>query len=221
MQELEDIIEFVNNPEPRCPVILLLDTSYSMSGEPIRELNTGVATFTQEVQKHDKASSRVDVAIITFGGKPELIQNFITFKNFKPKPLSANGETPMGQAIELALDKLEQRKTSYKKSGITYYRPWVLLITDGAPTDNWQNAAQRVSEAEKNDKLSFFAIGVNDADMAILEQIANENSPLKLDGLKFTELFRWLSNSMRKVSTSKIGDQVELPPTKGWTTVTA
>ena len=38
----------VTNPAPRCPVILMLDTSGSMSGAPLRELQSGLVSFSKK-----------------------------------------------------------------------------------------------------------------------------------------------------------------------------
>ncbi len=162
--------EFVENPEPRCPVILLCDTSGSMSGEPINALNTGLAAFQKDVYKDEIASLRVELALVTFG-PVRLTQDFVTIDNFTPPRLTASGVTPMGEAIEYALDLLEQRKETYKTNGVQYYRPWVFLVTDGAPTDSWQNAAYRIREAEAQRRMLFFAVGVEGADMNTLRQI--------------------------------------------------
>ena len=132
--------EFVENPETRCPVILLLDVSGSMSGQPIQELNRGLAAFKKDVVKDSQAALSVEVAIVSFG-PVRLTQDFVTIENFTPPELKSDGLTPMGEAIEYALDLLESRKTAYKDNGILYYRPWVFLITDGAPTDDWKYAA--------------------------------------------------------------------------------
>jgi uncharacterized protein YegL len=208
-------IEFAKNPEPRCPVVLLLDTSGSMSGDRIDELNAGLAIFKQEVQRDTTASLRVEVAIITFDSYVNLIQDFVTIDNFYPPQLTTTGMTAMGQGIELALNEVENRKAIYKSNGIQYYQPWVLLITDGGPSDSWQSAAQRVSQATANGKISFYAVGVQGADMNILGQIDPE--PLMLQGLQFQEMFRWLSDSMKRVSSSKVGGgQTALPPISKW-----
>ncbi len=207
--------EFVNNPENRCPVILLLDTSGSMSGQPIEELNRGLAAFKEDVQRDSQASLSIELAVVTFG-PVELTQDFVTIDQFIPPLLQANGQTPMGEAIEHALHLLEIRKLIYKENGILYYRPWIFLITDGAPTDSWQYAAQQVREAEANRRLCFFAVGVKGADMNTLKQIAPpDRPPLLLNGLDFRSLFVWLSTSMKRVSSEKVGAAVALSPT-GW-----
>ncbi|AHJ28743.1 VWA domain-containing protein [Nodularia spumigena CS-584] len=210
--------EFVENPETRCPVILLLDVSGSMSGQPIQELNRGLAAFKKDVVKDSQAALSVEVAIVSFG-PVRLTQDFVTIENFTPPELKSDGLTPMGEAIEYALDLLESRKTAYKDNGILYYRPWVFLITDGAPTDDWKYAAQRVKEAEASRRLCFFAVGVQGADFDTLKQIAPERPPVMLNGLDFRSLFVWLSTSMKRVSSGKVGEAVALPAV-GWGQIT-
>jgi uncharacterized protein YegL len=124
----------------------------------------------------------------------------------------------MGAAIVEGLEILRRRKAIYRSSGIGVYRPWVFLITDGEPTDEWRYAAQLVREGESSDSFSFFAVGVRGANMDILNQIATRGAQ-RLDGLKFRELFSWLSSSLKGVSRSQVGTKVQLPPPSGWTEV--
>jgi uncharacterized protein YegL len=211
--------EFFDNPENRCPVVLLLDTSGSMAGEPIQELNRGVALLREEILRDATASLRVEVAIISFG-PVQLVQDFTTIDMFNPPIFEAQDVTPMGQAIEFGLDLLEKRKATYRANGIQYYRPWMFLITDGAPTDSWQNAARLVRDAEAKKRISFFAVAVEGADTTILRQIAPPHRPpMKLKGLNFRELFLWLSHSLCSVSRGNINDPITLPSV-GWGTIT-
>ena len=66
----------VTNPAPRCPVILLLDTSGSMSGAPLRELQSGLDQFLKETSDDETASMSVELEIITFGGDAEIASAF-------------------------------------------------------------------------------------------------------------------------------------------------
>jgi uncharacterized protein YegL len=207
--------EFVQNPENRCPVILLLDTSGSMIGEAMNALNQGVNLFKENIQADTKASLSVEVALITFG-PVKLVQDFVTIDQFTPPTLVADGVTPMGEAIEYALDLLTKRKAVYQENGIQYYRPWIFMITDGAPTDPWQDAAARIHQGEADRKFCFFSVAVEGADLKTLAQIApSDRPPVLLNGLDFQSLFVWLSKSMKRVSSGKVGEAVELPPV-GW-----
>ena len=209
--------DFASNPEPRCPCILLLDISGSMNGRPIDELNAGLTTFKDELSADALALKRVEVGMVTFG--PVKVEApFTSASIFYPPTLQAHGDTPMGAAINQALNMVEDRKNEYRSNGISYYRPWVFLITDGEPTDAWQAAADAIREGEASKKFAFFAIGVMGANMDILRQIS-VREPLSLDGLKFRELFSWLSSSLRSVSRSTPGTEVPLDPPKGWASV--
>lgn len=219
MTSLDAAVEFATNPEPRCACVLLLDVSGSMSGSPISALNAGLAAFAADLGTDPLASQRVEVAIVTFGdGGVQTVQDFVTAGQFEPRTLHAGGGTPMGEAICRALDMVEARKTDYRTNGVAYYRPWVFLITDGAPTDSWDEAAARVQAAEEASGLAFFAVGVEGANLDVLGRIA-VRPPLRLDGLKFVELFVWLSRSQRNVSSSRVGDQTALPAVDGWASV--
>jgi uncharacterized protein YegL len=213
-------IEFADNPEPRCPCILLLDTSLSMKGQPVNELNQGVRIFKDELMADEMAAKRVEVAIISFG-PVETLTDFQTADVFEPPLLEARGDTPIGAAIEAALALLDQRKQSYRRNGIAYYRPWIFLITDGGPTDYWNAAAAKVKAGEAANHFSFFSVGVEGARIDILSQIGTRE-PLKLKELRFRDLFVWLSKSLGSVSKSAVGDKVDLenPATPtGWASV--
>lgn len=209
--------EFTENPEPRCACLLLLDTSGSMGGAPIRELNAGLAAFKQEISQDSLAMKRVEIAIVTFG-PVNLESDFQTVDNWQPPNLAASGDTPMGAAIVRGLEILRQRKDQYRANAIEVFRPWVFLITDGGPTDNWQEAASLVKNGETNKSFAFFGVGVEGANMEILGQIC-VRTPVKLTGLQFKDMFKWLSSSLSSVSSSQPGTEVQLTSPAGWAAV--
>lgn len=214
---------FFDNPEPRVPCLLLLDVSGSMSGDPIRELNEGVKLFKDELMADPLTAKRAEPAIITFGNSVEMVNEFATVESFIPPTLIASGLTPMGEAVNLALDKLAARKEAYKQNGISYYRPWIFLITDGGPTDTdtWRRAAKRAIDEQNKKACSLFAVGVEGANLEILKEFSLKE-PLKLKELRFRDLFKWLSSSLKSVSRSTPGEEVGLenPLTpSGWASV--
>ena len=150
--------EFAANPEPRCACLLLLDTSGSMQGASIDALNQGLQHFKQELISDKMATQRVEVGIITFG-PVEVNSDFQTADVFIPPQLAVSGNTPMGAAIEQGLDMLEVRKATYKQAGISYYRPWVFLITDGAPTDMIGNEQPACPFRRREETIEFFCCG--------------------------------------------------------------
>jgi uncharacterized protein YegL len=185
-----------------------------MTGKPIQQLNEGVKVFHEELLKDQLAQKRVEIAVVTFG--PVKIESeFHTVPSFIPVNLIASGDTPIGEAITTAIELLNKRKSEYKRHGHPYYKPWIFLITDGSPTDNFSNAIEIVKTGESNNSFAFFAIGVEGANMETLKKISIRE-PLKLQGLKFIEFFQWLSASMKMVSSKNPGSNINMLPPSGW-----
>ncbi|OWV13939.1 VWA domain-containing protein [Fibrobacter sp. UWB5] len=214
-ETLLNLEDLENNPSTRVPVCLVLDTSGSMSGDPINELSEGVRLFYDAVRSDETALYSAEISVVTFGGTVTRKTDFNTLEHQSETPeFYANGGTPMGEAMNMALDMLEQRKSEYKSSGVDYYQPWIVLMTDGRPNgDNSElsRAIQRTCDMVNERKLTVFPIGIGEeADMDVLARFSPKRPPLKLQGLNFKEFFAWLSKSVSKVTQSSPGDKIKL-----------
>lgn len=212
--------EFAENAEQRCPCVLLLDTSGSMNGEPIAQLNAGLQAFKTDLMADSLAAKRVEVAIITFG-PTRIVSGFQTADTWHPTHLTTTGDTPMGSAIMEGIRLVEDRKQVYQAHGVPYNRPWIFLITDGGPTDDVTQAINAVHLGADQKKFAFFGVGVEGANMQTLTRICPPSRPpVKLSGLMFRELFLWLSNSLGAASrSSPSATTLALPPPTGWTSL--
>ena len=213
-------VDIDNNSQQRTPCVLVLDASGSMAGEPIERLNKGVKKLENCLKEDEIALSRVQIAIVEVGGgEPTLHSDWADAVNFDAEPMEVSGLTPLGEGLEMALDKIEEIKELLRKEGIGLTRPWMIVITDGAPTDSestWQMAVERCKSAVEDKKVSIFPIGVLGADMDKLGEITPGVPPLKLSEVKFEELFVWLSDSLGAASRSRPGQTVELASTDPW-----
>ena len=199
--------------------MLILDVSGSMKGEKIAHLQSGLRTLKRELMNDPIALRRVDVAVITFGGLPHLVHNFSNIDDFDVPELVAEYSTPMGAAVTYGLDLMATRQLEYQRAGIPFLKPIYLMITDGEPTDEVRDAARRIQDLEEDRKGSFFAVGVDEADMDLLDELSVRKA-LKLRDLDFNGLFKWLSKSMTALSKSTDGIvQLDDPTTpQGWAT---
>lgn len=221
---LEAAVEFAENPDARCPCVLLLDVSGSMNGAPIDALNEGLRAFKADLSKDALASRRVEVALVAFDHEVVVHHDFSTIDDFAPPHLTTReGLTLTGTAVLKALDMIAARKAVYKENDISYYRPWVFLITDGVPYGEepalFEEAVRRVHDDEANKRVAFFSVAVEGADLAVLGRLCSPaRPPVKLKGLNFVDMFVWLSKSAGAVAASGVDAMVALPA-PGWTTV--
>lgn len=211
------------NPEPRVPCVKVLDRSRSTEGDPIDQLNAAVPMLGKYLLEDPQAARRVELAIVSVGGDVEVTQDFVPPAEFKPPVLTADGATPLGEGILKAIEMVEQRRARYEASDLDSYDPWIFVLSDGAPTDPpevWERAVRRAREAEARERgkrIVFFVVGVDGADMRKLAEISRR-PPVKLRGLKFDGMFRWVSQNLTRVSQAEIGDRVMLtnPIAAGW-----
>lgn len=225
-------IDYSGNPNQRTPCVLVLDASSSMSAATpsgrtrIEALNSGIKALEDALRDDDMALGRVQIAIVSVGGPSddaEIMLDWTDANNFSAFPLQTGGSTPLAKGLQLALDLVEEGKENLKAAGVNYHRPWMMVITDGEPTDidsEWNDAVKACRDAENAKKVEIFPIGVEGADISKLSEISSK-SPIKLSGIKFKELFVWLSNSLGAVSRSRPGEDIEIPTTDPWRDVSS
>ena len=203
--------DLVDNPTARVPICLVLDVSGSMNGEPIRELQAGVQMFYDAIRDDEIAQYAAEISIVTFGSQAQRTVDFMSIERQDVPALIAEGTTAMGQGVNLALDLLEVRKSDYQRAGVDYYQPWMVIMTDGEPTDDISRASERVQKLCETRKLSVFPIAIGAAaNMDTLAMLSPGRPPLRLKGLNFKEFFLWLSRSVSRVSQSTPGETVPL-----------
>lgn len=205
----EDLVE---NPTPRVPVSLCIDTSGSMMGEKILELVAGIKLFYDAIDEDDDAHDSAEVSVVAFNSGADLVQDFASVEGLnRDISITPSGLTHLGEGVNLALDTLERRKATYSNSGVLYYQPWLVLMTDGQPNGDKQaleRAVERVGSLVAEKKLTVFPIGIGtDADMSVLARFSPGRPALRLEGLSFKEFFEWLSKSVSKVSQSMPGGE--------------
>lgn len=206
-----------DNTSQRLPCVLVLDGSTSMRGRPIDELNAGLKVLEEELKCDPVASQRVQLFIIRVGGfdEVEVLCDWTDAMEFEAPEVVANGNTPLGRGVSEGLAAIEAQKKNYKNHQIPYNRPWMFVITDGAPTEyDWEKHAADAQAAEKNNKVVIFPIGTEGANFSCLEKFS-ARKPMKLRGLAFSELFVWLSRSASVGSQSAADEIVQLPAV-GW-----
>ena len=195
-----DTIEFADNPEARCSVVLILDVSGSMQGAPIDTVNRALVKFRDIIQEDTVTSLRADVAVVAFDEEAWVVQDFTNGTDFEPPVLSTYGGTNYSQAVNLALDLIETRKQSYRDGGIAYYRSLAYFLTDGIPNDepaDLARTATRLYQMEQDRGVAFFSFVISNG----YEYVFN-----------FAELAAMLGVRVEDLARQAVGDQTNRAP---------
>jgi len=211
--------ESPQNYEQKSICCFVVDVSSSMENAPINQLNQGLQEFHRDIANSSVTANRLEVAVIEFSGTVETVVQPALADAFTMPRLSTKGSTKMVDGVREAISLVESRKSWYRQTGQPHLRPWIILITDGAPDPDQDvnGLAQDIRNGVNGKKFVFLAIGVQGANMEVLRRISSPDMPpAALQGLKFSEFFKWVSASMAVVAGSKDGDKVDFPSPAAW-----
>ncbi len=205
--------DFMYNTSARLPVVFCVDTSGSMSRyvdesgtakeDGVRLIDllvNGVNAFYDAIRNNERARHACEIAIVSFDQDVRVLEDFqmVDDKRRFEAP-KTNGETRMGEGVLKALELLEGRKRKYKFSGVEYYQPWLVLFTDGEPTDEYAKAQVRIRELEVERKLHVQTVAISDeVDMDVLSGFSIRR-PISVDYEGISDFFEWLGASVEKI----------------------
>ena len=232
--------EVAENYEQKCLCVLVLDLSGSMNeivddstavatGQTIYvdgknynivtggiskldNLIEGLQSFYTDIENDETTSQRLELAVVTFGDSVNVIQSPSLISDIQLPELMADGDTALVDAVDEAIDIVNNRKKWYKSTGQPYYRPWIILITDGEPNEGQDVSAlaSKIKKDTSEKKYVFLPIGVDNANMQVLQSIQGQIPAMKLKGTKFGSFFKWLSASMGTVVNAEAGEKVDI-----------
>jgi uncharacterized protein YegL len=194
----------------RLPVYLLLDTSESMAGPAIEAVAQGVATLVKELRTNPLALETAYLSVITFSKDAQQLVPLSELMSFQPPKLRVRPGTALGAALRTLTECLQRdvKKTTVTTKGD--YKPLVFILTDGQPTDNWEQAADAVKQVGRPKMANVFAIGCGpDVDTDVLYRITDTVLVMpNLTPEAIRKAFVWLSASVQTVS-SKVDGSME------------
>ncbi len=208
-------MEQARNKDQKCPVVLLLDTSGSMSEDvngvkAIDELNKALQALKDEILGDPLLTQRLEVGIVCFDDEARIEKPIDLISPESSFPvLQPGGTTNVVAGMNMAMQIIEERKAFYKSNNEAYYRPFIVLFTDGAPTNSPEEIEaldQQIQQMSDNKKFVFIPFGVGQADMQLLAKLATQTADERLknkavaykmtDVTKFADVFAFVSASI-------------------------
>ncbi|MFW1646018.1 vWA domain-containing protein [Acinetobacter guillouiae] len=193
------------------PVILLLDVSGSMGGESIKQLNIAVKEMISDFASAEKNEVEILVSIITFGSEVLLHTPYTSAKDIDWKDLTVSGSTPMGTAFSMAKAMIEDKETTPSRA----YRPTIVLVSDGEPTDSWEQPLRALVNDGRSNKCDRMAMAIGGAaSNSVLNEFISgtENKVFTAaDASQIQEFFKFVTMSVTTRTNSQNANVVPKP----------
>jgi len=185
------------------PVILMADVSGSMAADgKIEALNSAVAEMIAAFAEEDDGRAEIHVSVVTFGGDARLHVESTPASEVRWTPMRAYGRTPLGAALDLVTDLVEDRERLPKRA----YRPTLVLVSDGLPNDEWRGPLDRLQASASACRAQRFALGIGaDADHDVLRAFLGDAQERVFDAHEAREIrrfFQWVTMSVTSRSRS-------------------
>ena len=193
------------------PVVLLLDVSSSMGGESIKKLNIAVKEMISDFASAEKNEVEILVSIITFGAKVLLHTPYTSAKDIEWQDLTVSGSTPMGTAFSMAKAMIEDKETTPSRA----YRPTIVLVSDGEPTDSWQQPLRALVNDGRSNKCDRMAMAIGGAasNTVLNEFISGTENKVftAADASQIQEFFKFVTMSVTTRTNSQNANVVPKP----------
>jgi uncharacterized protein YegL len=200
----------------RLPVYLLLDTSGSMSGEPIEAVKNGVQIMISKLRLNPQAQETAFISVITFDSSAKQVVPLTDLASFQMIEIKASGTTALGDALNLLCQCIDREVIKNTPETKGDWKPLVFILTDGVPTDSWQNGL-----AEFKKRKTAFTVACaagTGADTGSLKQITENVLRIDTDMDSIEKFFAWVTASIVTSSTKvedagkEVSKMNELPP---------
>lgn len=154
----------------------LIDTSGSMDGAKISSVNDTMENIISELKLYSD-NENININVLSFARKAKwMYKQACSIKEFKWNILTASGMTSLGNACKLLAKNIEKNANNEEIK--------ILLISDGLPTDDFDEGLKKLNDSVDNKNTIRYAIALEGADIKTLTIFTeNADNVFKLEDL--------------------------------------
>lgn len=207
--------DLINNSANRVPVCIVVDSSMSMLRDNlIQSVNNGIKNFLREGRENDYAADSIDICIVSFGqSNGSVIQPFKNICHANFQELRAQGGSPLGSAVLLALNAIQERLEAYEAHGISSFKPWLIIMSDGEVSEwdkkNFRKSVIELKHLDQEHKIKIACINMSKKENNDLNQLSLGRGVRSIDSFHMDQFFSMLSKSAANLSVSAVGEDDE------------
>lgn len=202
-------------------VLIAVDTSGSVSGEAIRNINANLNNFKRIICTDPLAAKCVDICVISFDDEVKVIQDWCPIKDMRSFELTCGGRTDLSGAVFTGIKKIREWSEEYARKGITERKPYFILMTDGFDnvSDNLDAAADYVYQRVTEGKMKLWFLGFGEYDKTTASKLCRAHGDwcfeVKNGDFNFNDFFDFAANSVKAASVSSPGARITVDTNVG------
>lgn len=195
-------------------VLIAVDTSGSVEGEALRNINENLNNFRQIVCQDPVAARCVDVCVLSFDDEVRVLQDWCPIQDMRRFELASGGFTNLNGAVLTGIQKIRERSRVYREQGIVERKPYLIVMTDGfdTVTGSVDEATRRAGERIVGGKLKLWFLGFGPYDRDTAAKLCHANGDwcfeVRNGDFNFNDFFDFAANSVKAMSVSAPGERV-------------
>jgi uncharacterized protein YegL len=147
-----------------------------MAGAPVESLNRQLPLLRSAIGEDPAVAEVIRFGVVTFNdvARTTLPLSDLSMVEAVP-PVVAEGRTSYAVAFDHLRNVIEDDYHASRGRGDRWYRPAVIFVSDGRPTDDrerWVAAHSRLTDAGWRRHPNILAFGFGDADPAVLAAVS-------------------------------------------------
>ncbi|MGW0486443.1 vWA domain-containing protein [Nonomuraea sp. NPDC003214] len=195
------------------PVLVLADVSGSM-GEPpekIDVLNECIRRMLDDFATADVGRGAIHIGVIAFSQDGAVLhQELGPAAAASWTDMEARGGTPLGAALSLADELLHDESVVPARA----FAPTLVLISDGMPTDEWEEALDHLLNSPKGSRANRLAIAIGpemtEQARAVLRRFVSDEASGVFEAQdvgRIQQYFRWVTVTVTQRAQSTRPDR--------------
>lgn len=200
-------------------ISISMDNSASMKGEKMDKLKKALFSFNERLE-NEGLLDRIEFSTTIFSGFNCVVAKPFEETSLLKEKFFAGGMPFVDLSIMKSIEKINERIDELDKSKATYYKPWLIVLSNGENFGDVSNSVEHIKKLAGDGKLSYFPFALSDCEFdSSLNLLRKLKKFITIRDSMYDELFNWIFTIAQKRVETPIEQSfgIDANSYDGWT----